>query len=154
MKKVLAILASLITTGGLIAGCTPGNNVPGSTAAGAVAGGLAGGLLFQGSAQPVGIIGGALLGGIIGNQIGQRMDAQDRAYMQNAIIYTPVHETYVWTNSRRGVTYRVMPTHAYYTRNGRYCREYRTRTYVNGVLQQTAYGRACHYPNGGAWETY
>ena len=144
MKKVITLTVVAVTAAGLaVSGCTPGNNVPGSTAAGAVAGGLAGGLLFKGSA--VGIIGGALLGGIIGNAIGNQMDARDRAYMQNAIIVTPVHETVVWTNEDTGVTYRVTPTRNYYY-EGNYCREYTSRVYLNGRWQ-TAYGRTCRYPD-------
>ena len=145
MKKIVTLMVVAVTsTGFLISGCTPGNNVPGSTAAGAVAGGLVGGLLFKGSAA--GIIGGALLGGIIGNKIGNQMDARDRAYMQNVIIVTPVHETVVWTNEDTGVTYRVTPTRDYYA-SGNYCREYTTKVYMNGDWQ-TAYGRACKMPDG------
>ena len=135
------------TTGLILSGCTPGQNVPGATAAGAVAGGLAGGLLFKGSAA--GIIGGALLGGIIGNAIGNQMDARDRARMENVIIVTPVNETVVWTNEETGVTYRVTPIKNYYY-EGNYCREYTSRVYVNGRWQ-TAYGRACRMPDG-SWE--
>lgn len=145
MRKVITLMVVAVTSAGfLVSGCTPGNNVPGSTAAGAVAGGLAGGLLFKGS--PAGIIGGALLGGIIGNTIGNQMDARDNAYMQNAIIVTPVHETVVWTNEDTGVTYRVTPTRNYYA-GGNYCREYTSRVYINGQWQ-TAYGRTCKMPNG------
>jgi surface antigen len=147
MNKVITIMTVALTSAGLaISGCTPGNNVPGSTAAGAVAGGLAGGLLFKGS--PAGIIGGALLGGIVGNAIGNQMDARDRAYMQNAIIVTPVHETVVWTNEDTGVIYRVTPTRVYYT-SGRTCREYTTRAYVNGHWRVSS-GRVCQYP-GETW---
>lgn len=145
MKKILILITVTVTSAGLaVSGCTPGQNVPGATAAGAVAGGLAGGLLFKGSAA--GIIGGALLGGIIGNAIGNKMDARDRAYMQNAIIVTPVNETVVWTNEDTGVTYRVTPVRNYYS-SGNYCREYTSRVYVNGQWQ-TAYGRACQMPDG------
>ena len=108
-KKILTLVAVTVTSAGLlISGCTPGQNVPGATAAGAVAGGLAGGLLFKGSAA--GIIGGALLGGIIGNAIGNRMDAQDRARMEQAVILVPEDQTTVWTNTRTGVTYQVTPS--------------------------------------------
>lgn len=143
-KIMMTVVAGVAAAGIALSGCTPGNNVPGSTAAGAVAGGLAGGLLFNGSAA--GIIGGALLGGIIGNVIGNQMDARDRAYMQNAIIVTPVHETVVWTNDDTHVVYRVTPTRNYYY-EGNYCREYTTRVNINGQWR-TAYGHACKMPNG------
>lgn len=145
MNKLLTLTAVAVTsTGLLLTGCTPGNNVPGSTVAGAVGGGLIGGLLFKGS--PVGIIGGALLGGIVGNAIGNQMDANDRAYMMNAIEVAPIHETIVWTNEDTGVVYRVTPTRVYYY-EGSYCREYTSRVYINGRWQ-TAYGRACRTPYG------
>lgn len=145
MKKIIILMTvAVASTGLVVCGCTPGNNVPGATAAGAVAGGLAGGLIFQGSAA--GIIGGALLGGIIGNMVGNQMDARDRAYMQNAIIVTPVNETVVWTNEDTGVTYRVTPTSNYYS-NGNYCRQYTSRVYINGQWR-TAYGRTCQMPDG------
>ncbi len=66
--------------------------------------------------------------------------------MQNAIIVTPVHETVVWTNEETGVMYRVTPTRVYYY-EGRYCREYTSRVYMNGQWR-TAYGRACKMPDG------
>ncbi len=146
MKKVITLMVGFVAASGFVlSGCTPGNNVPGSTAAGAVAGGLAGGLLFKGS--PAGIIGGALIGGIIGNAVGNQMDARDRAYMENAIIVTPIDQTVVWTNEDTGVTYRVTPTRSYYSSGNNYCREYTSRVYINGHWQ-TAYGRACKAPDG------
>src|SRR6266478_91171 len=127
MKRLLTLMAvSVTSTGLLISACTPGQNVPGATAAGAVAGGLAGGLLFKGSAA--GIIGGALIGGIIGNVIGNKMDAQDRARMQNAIVVVPVNQTTTWTNTSTGVTYQVTPINTYYS-SGYTCRQYKTRVY-------------------------
>lgn len=145
MKKILTLMAVSVTSAGLVlSACTPGNNVPGATAAGAVAGGLAGGLLFKGSAA--GIIGGALLGGIIGNVIGNKMDEQDRARMQKAIIVVPINQTTTWTNTNTGVTYQVTPINTFYS-SGNYCREYKTRVYLNGEWQ-TAYGRVCQMPDG------
>ncbi len=145
MKKWVSWAAVTVTAAGLmVAGCTPGNNVPGATTAGAVAGGLAGGLLTNGSAA--GIIGGALLGGIIGNAVGNNMDQQDRMRMGTAIIEVPVNETTTWTNLNTGVTYRVTPLREYYY-EGDYCREYTSRVNINGQWQ-TAYGRACQMPDG------
>lgn len=143
MKKLVILILSYM----LISGCTPGNNVPGSTLAGATAGGLAGGLLFHGS--PAGIVGGALLGGIVGDAIGNQMDARDHAMMGNAIVSAPIRKTTQWTNDRTGTTYRVTPTRDYYS-NDCYCREYTSKINVNGQWQ-TAYGRACKMPDG-SWK--
>jgi len=152
MKKWLMIGMMTVTAFDL-AGCTPGNNVPGSTAAGAIAGGLIGNELFHGRNAFAGVIAGALIGGIVGNQIGQYMDRQDKINMQSAIINTPVNQEATWTSDSPGpngqpVTYTVKPTKNYYTpRRHRYCREYETTVVVGGKSQQ-AYGKACRMPDG------
>ncbi|MCX7126252.1 MAG: RT0821/Lpp0805 family surface protein [Gammaproteobacteria bacterium] len=142
------ILAGMITVVAFsMAGCSPGNNVPGSTAAGAVGGGLLGGAIFGGS--PYGIIGGALLGGIVGDQVGQAMDRQDKANMQSAVANVPVGQQAQWTDSKNNTTYSVRPVKNYTSEN-RYCREYQTTVTVNGKVQK-AYGRACRQPDG-SWK--
>ncbi|OGT47316.1 MAG: hypothetical protein A3E82_07515 [Gammaproteobacteria bacterium RIFCSPHIGHO2_12_FULL_38_11] len=152
VKKYL--LAGLVVVASLnMAGCTPGNNVPGSTAAGAVGGGLLGGALSGGNVY--GVIGGALLGGIIGDQVGQYMDRQDRINMQSAIINTPVNQEATWTSDKAGpngrpVTYTVKPIKNYQSSSHRYCREYQTIVTVNGKTQK-AYGRACRQADG-SWK--
>lgn len=128
-------------------GCTPGNNVPGATAAGAIGGGLLGGAIFHDS--PYGIIGGALLGGIIGDQVGQHMDATDRANMQNAVANVPVGQEAQWTDTKQNATYTVRPVRNYQSEN-RYCREYQTTVTVNSKVQK-AYGKACRQPDG-SWK--
>lgn len=135
-----------------LSGCTPGNNVPGSTAAGAIAGGLLGTAIFHN--QVAGAIGGALIGGVIGDQIGQYMDRQDKINMQSAIVNTPVNQEATWTSNNEGpngqpVTYTVKPLKNYTSRH-RYCREYQTTVTVGGKAQQ-AYGKACRQPDG-SWK--
>lgn len=135
-----------------LSGCTPGNNVPGSTAAGAIAGGLIGTAIFHN--QVAGAIGGALVGGVIGDQIGQYMDRQDKINMQSAIVNTPVNQEATWTSNNEGpngqpVTYTVKPLKNY-TSGHRYCREYQTTVTVGGKAQQ-AYGKACRQPDG-SWK--
>jgi surface antigen len=148
MKKIaICVLASAITFG--IAGCQPGNNVPGSTAVGAIAGGMLGSALFHGSGQWAGILGGAVLGGIVGNQIGQSMDRRDRMNMQSAIVNTPVGQEASWTNSKTHRSYVVRPVKSF-RKKGRYCREFQTRIKVAGKWQQ-GYGRACRQPDG-SWK--
>lgn len=128
--------------------CEPGNNTTGATLAGAAAGGLLGAAAFGGgSAQWVGIVGGALLGSVVGNQIGKYMDRQDEANMQNAIVKTPVGSQAQWTNSKTNTTYVVRPVKNYTGANNNYCREYQTTVTINGKAQQ-GYGRACRQPDG------
>ena len=132
-----------------LTGCTPGHNVPGATFAGAAAGGLLGAAFFHGSGAWIGVLGGALIGGIVGDQIGQYMDRQDEINMQNAIVQTPVGQEATWTNEHRRITYTVRPIKNYRSK-GRYCREYQTKVNIGGKLR-TAYGTACRMPDG-AWK--
>ncbi len=144
MNKILVLgTAALVSVG--LAGCTPGNNVAGSTIVGTAAGGLLGAALFHGPGAWIGILGGALVGGVIGDFVGNRMDAQDRANMASAVTTTPVGEQATWTN-KHDVTYTVTPTRQYRQRN-RYCREYQTKVTIGGKTR-TAYGTACRMPDG------
>lgn len=148
MKKITTIGATLILATSL-SGCTPGHNVPGATFAGATAGGLLGAAFFHGTGAWIGVLGGALIGGVVGNQIGQYMDRQDEINMQKAIVNTPVGKEATWTNQRRDITYTVRPIKNY-RRKGRYCREYQTKVKIGGKLRK-AYGKACRMPDG-AWK--
>lgn len=146
-KKIAAIGIVLGLTLGLV-GCQPGQNTAGGTVVGAAAGGLLGAAIFSGNPW-LGGIGGALLGGAIGNMIGQNMDRQDRANMQNAIVTTPVGQEASWTNTRTKTTYTVRPINNYRS-NGEYCRRYETRVKIDGKWKK-AYGRACR-DNRGRWK--
>lgn len=145
MKNIFKVATVGAISLALVA-CEPGNNTPGATVAGAAAGGLLGAAAFGGSAQWVGIVGGALLGSVVGNQIGKYMDRQDQANMQNAIVTTPVGSQAQWTNNKTNTTYVVRPVKNY-TSSGRYCREYQTMVTINGK-QQKGYGKACRQPDG------
>src|SRR3989344_2617861 len=83
MKKITTLGVTAVLAVGL-AGCTPGDNIPGATLAGTAAGGLLGAALFQGSGAWIGVLGGALVGGVIGNFVGKRMDERDQMNMANA----------------------------------------------------------------------
>lgn len=145
MKKSIAtaVSISLITAG--LAGCAPGQSTPGATVIGAAAGGFLGGAIGRGNVA--GIIAGTLIGGSVGYLIGRHMDRQDRINMSNAIVNTPIGQEAVWTNSDTHITYHVRPVRQYH-RNGRYCREYRTRVKI-GDRWRNAYGTACHTPGVG-----
>ena len=127
MNKIVTIGATAVLATGLV-GCTPGNNIPGATIAGTAAGGLLGAAFFHGSGAWIGILGSALVGGVIGNFVGKKMDANDRARMAQAVTTTPVGSQAQWTN-RHDVTYTVTPVRNYH-RRGRYCREYRTKVQI------------------------
>lgn len=148
MNNMIKIATVGVVSLALVA-CEPGNNTTGATLAGAAAGGLLGAAAFGGSAQWVGIVGGALLGSVVGNQIGKYMDRQDQANMQNAIVKTPVGSQAQWTNNKTNTTYVVRPVKNYKSNNGNYCREYQTTVTVEGKQQQ-GYGKACRQADG-AW---
>lgn len=149
MKQLIMITCAVaLATSGLV-GCTPGNNTGGATMTGAAIGALIGGAATGGDNKWAGALGGALVGGALGNVIGQKMDAQDQANMQNAITTTPVNSQAQWTNQQSGVTYTVTPVKQYKSDN-KYCREYQTKVTVSGKTQD-AYGTACQQPDG-TWE--
>jgi len=145
MKKFATVGTIAVMAAGLT-GCTPGHNIPGATVAGAAAGGLLGAAFFHGQGAWIGVLGGALIGGIVGNQVGKYMDRQDEINMQNAIAHTPVGQEATWRNDRTDITYNVRPVKNYHSK-GRYCREYQTRIQINGKWKD-AYGKACRMPDG------
>lgn len=147
MNKIVTIGAMTVLAGGLV-GCSPGNNVPGATITGGAVGGLLGAAFFHGSGAWIGILGSALVGGVIGNFVGKKMDANDKARMAQAVTTTPVGKQAQWTNSHH-VTYTVTPVKNYH-RQGKYCREYRTKVQI-GNRTRNAYGRACRQPDG-SWK--
>jgi surface antigen len=148
MKKLTtyACIAVFAAASAGMVGCTPGNNTGGATMAGAAIGALVGGSVAGKNSKWAGAIGGALVGGALGNIVGQKMDAQDKANMENAITTTPVNNQASWTNQSSGVTYTVTPVKQYQSA-GSYCREYQTKVTVNGKTQD-AYGKACRQPDG------
>lgn len=154
MKKWL--LAGMMTVMAVeMCGCTPGHNVAGATGAGALAGGLIGNELFHGQNAFAGVLAGALIGGIVGNRIGNYMDSQDKANMQNAITTVPVGQEASWTSANEGpnhqsVSYTVKPVRAYTSSSHHYCREYQTIVTVGGKAQK-AYGKACRQADG-SWK--
>ena len=148
MKKMIAIGVAFGLACTLVTGCTPGNNTGGATVAGATAGGLISAGLF--GDKPGAIVAGALVGGIVGNQIGQKMDEQDKVNMSSAITTTPINSQATWTNTETKTTYTVTPTKQYQSPQGQYCREYSTYITVGGQ-EQKAHGTACRQLDG-SWK--
>ncbi len=141
MNKITAIATGAVVIAGFcsgLSGCAPGQNTAGSTAVGAALGGVLGAALFPGSGQWLGIVGGALVGGIVGNQSGQSMDRRDAERAR--AIYLSRSGSGSWT-SNRGYYYTITPVKTYQYR-GHYCRKYRTRVRIDGRWR-SAYGRAC-----------
>lgn len=150
IKKITTFTVSLAMVVGIgagLTGCAPGHNAPGATVAGAAAGGLLGAAAFSGPNAWIGILGGALVGGIVGNQIGQYMDRQDAARAQ--AVYVSESGRGQWTNNQTGYTYTIKPVKTYHKKE-RYCREYQTTATIGG-RSRNVYGTACRMPDG-SWK--
>jgi Surface antigen len=148
-KKLIAV--ALI--GGTLAGCASdpyaggGNKATLGTLAGAVAGGAVGSRFGQGSGKVAAIAGGALLGGFLGNHIGAQLDANDRAYYQNAQYQSlESGQASNWQNPQSGRygSVAVGPTQQI---NNSICREYTNTIYIDGQ-PQVSRGTACRNPDG------
>ncbi|OGO93047.1 MAG: hypothetical protein A3F41_04110 [Coxiella sp. RIFCSPHIGHO2_12_FULL_44_14] len=149
-KKKSIVAVSVVLAVGLsmsLTACTPGHSAPGATVAGAAAGGLLGAAVFSGPNAWIGILGGALVGGIVGNQIGQYMDRQDAARAH--AIYTSPSGRGQWVNNQTGYTYDIKPIKID-KKEGRYCREYQTTATIGG-RQRRVYGTACRMTDG-SWK--
>ncbi len=149
MKKALTTLI-LIATGVSLVECSNMTNQDVGTVSGAALGGLIGSRFGGGSGQMVAIGAGALLGAYLGGKIGQSMDAQDRARMNNALESNPVGQPAYWQNPQTGASYTVVPTKNVTVHHNKYCREYRTTADIAGKQQQV-YGKACRQPDG-SWK--
>src|SRR5688572_30844784 len=98
MSKVKKLLVAGLTVSclGLTACQQTWSHEDIGTATGAVSGAVLGGVLFQGDSKIPAILGGALLGGFLGNRIGNKMDANDQAALQRAIVLNPINQPTSW----------------------------------------------------------
>jgi surface antigen len=121
-----------------------------TAAVGAVLGGVTGAVIGSRASdaedRPVAIILGSAIGAVIGAKIGEEIDAADRACMGHALELAGERKTVVWTNSSRGVTYRLTPTRNVGTRE-RPCREFKT-VVSSGKKRDLINGVACRRGNG------
>jgi surface antigen len=118
-------------------------------ALGAVAGGAAGYQVGSGHGKAAAVIGGTIIGALIGGHIGRSMDEIDQNCVGQILEHAPPNEPITWQDER-GDRYRVTPSPAYRSTDGRYCREYQATATVGGRPQQT-YGTACRQPDG-SWQ--
>jgi len=105
--------------------------------------------VFYGSDKLNHVAGGQLLFDyLLEKEIGQYMDWQDIICMQSAVLQTPVHTKFVWTNARRKVTYIVRPTEVTYNSvTHQYCRRYEMIVKTKDQIEKTS-GRVCHETDG------
>jgi uncharacterized protein YcfJ len=145
MKPLIkqAGIGSVLVATLLLAGCAEMNNTQGGTITGAVVGGIVGNQIGKGLGNDVATVAGAVLGGYIGGQVGAQMDANDRAYVGQAInTGRPV----AWQNPTTGARYNARPGPVYRTNNA-VCRPVTVVGYIDG-RQQNVQMRACQSRNG------
>ena len=155
LAVALALAASL-------AACSTGpsynlySNGPKQTA-GTILGGAGGGLLgasigknASGDRGYLYTAAGTLLGAVIGNSIGQSLDAADQQYATSAagsaLEYNRSGTPATWRNPDTGNYGTTTPIRTYGS-NGYDCRDYETTIYVDG-RPQTARGSACRQGDG------
>lgn len=101
-----------------------------------------------GDGRLVAIAAGTIIGVLVGGEVGRQMDRQDALCVDQALETAPDGSTITWNSGRE--TYRVTPTETAQVDDGRYCREYRAQSTVDG-RQTQVYGTACRQPDG-AWQ--
>lgn len=143
---LVAALAAFVP----LAACSPGNNEGGSTVAGAVLGGIVGNQFGKGGGKVAATIAGAAVGGILGNEIGRKLDERDRLLAREAEFEAwergPPGRPVKWRNPDNG-RYGEIVADAYYERDGRRCRNFYHRVYIDG-RPETMRGTACRNFDG------
>lgn len=131
-----------------------GSHEPGGMILGGIVGAAIGSQVGGGNGRLAAVGVGTLIGALIGRDIGQSMDAADRAYATgsfgHAMEYAPTCSSITWDNPRSGSSGTITPTHTYEPEPGRYCREFQQQVVIGEKLQD-AYGTACRQPDG-SWE--
>jgi surface antigen len=143
-------IATLILSGMLLTGCQELTRQQTGAVIGGVAGGVLGNQIGHGSGRTAAVIGGTLVGALVGGAIGRNMDENDRHHAQQALEYTPTHESTSWRNPDTGNAYTVTPIKTYETAEGP-CREYETDATIDG-RHEVVTGRACRNADG-SWRT-
>lgn len=149
MSKTFTAIITLFCSLSL-AGCQNMSQQDVGTVTGAVAGGLLGSTIGKGGGQLVAIGAGTLAGAYIGGKIGQHMDQEDRARMNQALESNNTGQPAYWRNANNGTSYKVTPVKNVRVGSNQYCREYRTTADIGGKQQQM-YGTACRQPDG-SWK--
>lgn len=116
---------------------------------GGAVGGVVGSQFGKGDGKLATTAAGAVLGFLVGQSIGRSMDRADVFCTGRVLERAPDHQTVAWSDPDNHTRYAVTPLKTYQT-DGRYCREYLTKTIIGG-REQEAYGHACRNPDG-SWQ--
>jgi surface antigen len=130
----------------LVAACQGPTKEQTGAVIGGVAGGVLGNQIGHGSGRTAAVIGGTLIGAMVGGAVGAEMDANDRYRAQQALEYTPSHQSTTWHNPDTGNQYAVTPIRTYETAQGP-CREYETEAIIDGH-REVVVGNACRQSDG------
>lgn len=139
----------------MLGGCGPDGPTKADTglAVGAIAGGILGNQVGRGGGRVAATAIGAVIGGIVGNEIGRSLDRQDRILAQQAEFSALERgrsgERIPWRNPDSNRYGEVVPS-APFERDGRNCREYTHRIFIDG-RPQVMRGLACRNPDG-TWQ--
>jgi len=114
---------------------------------GGIGGAVIGSQVASRDDRTAGIIGGAVIGAVVGGVIGNRMDKLDQSCVGQTLEHAPDGRAVSWQKDETGARYSVTPTRTYTRDSGTYCREYQTRSVING-REVESYGTACRQPDG------
>lgn len=113
---------------------------------GGVTGGAVGASVGKGGGRDAATVIGAVIGAVVGGSIGRSMDEADQACIGQALEYGEDRRPVSWRNPDDGRSYVVTPTRTYQD-EGRYCRDYTTKSVLDGRTQQVR-GTACRMSDG------
>ena len=142
-KSIAVSLTALFLAG---CGSNPPSNENVGMVGGAVIGGVLGNQVGHGAGRAIATIGGAALGGFIGSRIGRNMDENDHRKAAQALETSPDNRASSWKNPNTGQNYSVTPKRTYEGASGP-CREFDTTTDIEG-RKETVHGTACRQEDG------
>ena len=140
---IFTMLALLVISLGNLS-CTSTNKAQQGAGIGVLTGGLAGALLA--GDKEMGALIGAGIGGIIGYIIGNEMDKNDMAKLNNVYERSPSYHTTEWTNPDTGASYAVTPQPAFID-NEYWCRNAEINAIIDGK-PEVVNAKACRNNNG------
>ncbi|NGZ07350.1 MAG: glycine zipper 2TM domain-containing protein [Magnetococcales bacterium] len=141
-------LACAVLAAPLVTGCMD-NKAQQGAGIGALGGGLAGSLLGPSKNKEQNALIGAAIGGVLGYTVGNEMDKNDRAKLNQVFETVPSRQTTTWVNPDTRTEYAVTPQPAYQV-DGRECRQAEIASVINGK-RETVVKTACRRPDG-RWE--
>ena len=124
---------------------------PAGVIAGALIGGLLGNAAVRGNARPAGTVAGVIVGGALGASLTRNLDCEDRSYTYKTYYdgfnAGRPNQQYTWRNPRNGRNGILRVGDYYNDPDGFRCATFSQAIYINGRPQEGR-GRACQQPDG------